>query len=143
MTSNVGSQFILESTGQDWAMVETQVTQQLRSVFRPEFLNRVDDIIVFRPLGEGEIARIVDLQIIRLQKLLADRKLSLDMTDAARRFVAHEGYDPAFGARPLKRALQQLVQDPLAMALLDGRFVDGDTVHVDVRDGAVVFGGGS
>ncbi|HKS05034.1 MAG TPA: ATP-dependent chaperone ClpB [Gemmatimonadaceae bacterium] len=139
MTSNIGSQFILESVGQDWAVVETQVTQQLRSHFRPEFLNRVDDVVVFRPLGEGEIAHIVDLQIERLRRLLADRKLTLDLTPEAKAFVAREGYDPAFGARPLKRALQQLVQDPLAMAVLEGRFAEGDHVRVAMKDGELTF----
>ena len=139
MTSNVGSQYILDAAGQDWAVIETQVTHQLRSVFKPEFLNRVDDVIVFRPLGETEIARIVDLQIGHLERLLADRKLTLEVTDEARRFVAHEGYDPAYGARPLKRALQRLVQDPLAMAVLDGRFTDGDRVRVTMQGGSIAF----
>ncbi len=139
MTSNVGSQFILDSAGQDWAVVETQVTQQLRTIFRPEFLNRVDDIVVFKPLGEAEIAHIVDLQLVRIERLLADRKLTLQITDEAKKFVAHEGYDPAYGARPLKRALQRLVQDPLAMAVLEGQFTEGDTILVTVRDGAIAF----
>jgi ATP-dependent Clp protease ATP-binding subunit ClpB len=139
LTSNVGSQFILEATGQDWAMVEAQVTQQLRSHFRPEFLNRVDDIIVFRPLGEAEISRIVDLQAKRLMRLLADRKITLEMTDEAKQLVAREGYDPAFGARPLKRALQSLVQDPLALAVLDGTFGEGDHVRVTVKGDAIAF----
>ena len=139
MTSNIGGHFILESTGQDWAVIETQVTQQLRAHFRPEFLNRVDDIIVFRPLGEGEIARIVDLQVKRLQQLLADRKLTLEITDEAKQLIARDGYDPAFGARPLKRALQRLVQDPLALAVLEGRFVEGDRIRVGVSGGAIAF----
>jgi ATP-dependent Clp protease ATP-binding subunit ClpB len=139
MTSNVGSQFILDSAGQDWAVVETQVTHQLRSVFRPEFLNRVDDIVVFKPLGEAEIARIVELQLVRLERMLADRKLTLEITDEAKAFVAHEGFDPAYGARPLKRALQQLVQDPLALAVLEGKFTEGDRIRADVREGRMVF----
>jgi ATP-dependent Clp protease ATP-binding subunit ClpB len=143
MTSNVGSQHILDAGGQDWAVTETQVTQQLRTVFRPEFLNRVDDIIVFRPLGEAEIARIVELQIKRIERLLADRKLTLEVTDEAKQFVAHEGYDPAYGARPLKRALQRLVQDPLAMAVLDGKFVEGDRVRVTMQNGEIAFDKGA
>ena len=139
MTSNVGSHYILESAGQPWAAVETQVTQQLRSHFRPEFLNRVDDIIVFRPLGEEEIVKIVDLQVARIARLLEDRKLTLDVTPEAKRFLAHEGYDPSYGARPLKRSLQRLVQDPLALALLEGKFAEGDRVRVDVRDGRIAF----
>ncbi|HYV97173.1 MAG TPA: ATP-dependent chaperone ClpB [Gemmatimonadaceae bacterium] len=139
MTSNVGSQYILDNAATDWAVVETQVTQQLRTVFRPEFLNRVDDIVVFKPLGEAEIAKIVDLQIARIEKLLADRKLTLEVTDEAKQFIAHEGYDPAFGARPLKRALQRLVQDALALALLDGQFVEGDRVRVVKSGGGIAF----
>jgi ATP-dependent Clp protease ATP-binding subunit ClpB len=139
MTSNVGSQFILDSAGQEWAAVEAQVMQQLRGHFRPEFLNRVDDVIVFRPLGEAEIAHIVDLQAARLQRLLADRKIRIEFTPEAKQFVAEEGFDPAFGARPLKRALQRLVQDPLAMAVLEGRFADGDNVRVVLKDNAIAF----
>jgi ATP-dependent Clp protease ATP-binding subunit ClpB len=131
MTSNIGSQFILESTGGDWALTETQVLGGLRQHFRPEFLNRVDDIIVFRPLGEEHIERIVDLQLARLRALLADRKLSIELTPEAKRVVAEEGYDPAYGARPLKRAIQRLLQNPLALAVLEGRFSDGDRIVVD------------
>jgi len=136
MTSNVGSQYILENTGGDWEKVEEQVTNALRQHFRPEFLNRVDDIIVFRPLGEEQITRIVDLQLDRLDKLLAERKLTLDITPEAKRFLAREGYEPAFGARPLKRTVQRLLQNPLALAVLEGRFHDGDTIRVDVDGGA-------
>ena len=132
MTSNVGSQYILENTGGDFDRVEEQVISVLRQQFRPEFLNRVDDIIVFRPLGEEQITRIVDLQLNRLDQLLADRKLTIELTPAAKHFLAHEGYDAAFGARPLKRTIQRLLQNPLAMAVLEGRFVDGDKIHVDV-----------
>ena len=142
MTSNIGSPLILEHRGEDWALVETQVLAQLRAHFRPEFLNRVDDIVVFRPLGEGDIAHIVDLQLDRLRRLMADRKLTLQMSDAAKAFVAHEGYDPAFGARPLKRAVQRLVQDPLAMAVLEGRFPEGSTVVVELVDGQLTFAEG-
>jgi len=137
MTSNVGSHAILESTGSDWALVETQVLQALRSHFRPEFLNRVDDTIVFHPLSEADIAVIVGLQLTRMDKLLADRKLTLELTAEARALLAREGYDPAFGARPLKRAIQRLVQNPLAMAVLEGGFVEGDTIRA-VVDGEVL-----
>jgi ATP-dependent Clp protease ATP-binding subunit ClpB len=112
MTSNVGSQRILEQAGEDWEVIEAEVTQALREQFRPEFLNRVDDIIVFHPLGEEHIERIIDLQLARLRKLLADRKLTLELTDDARRTIATEGYDPAFGARPLKRAIQRPAAEP-------------------------------
>jgi ATP-dependent Clp protease ATP-binding subunit ClpB len=139
MTSNIGSQWILEQGTEDWALVETQVTQALRTHFKPEFLNRVDDIIIFRPLGEGEIGHIVDLQLARFDKLLADRKLTLDLTPAARELLAHEGYDPAFGARPLKRAIQRMLQNPLALALLQGKYGEGDTVRVDVDGRSLTF----
>jgi len=140
MTSNVGSTFILENAGADWALVETQVTAALRQHFRPEFLNRVDDIIIFRPLGMAEIDRIIDLQLARLARLLADRKLTLELTPEARRVIGAEGFDPAFGARPLKRAIQRLLQNPLAMSVLEGRFVEGDRIVVDAApDGTLVF----
>ncbi|MGI8510591.1 MAG: ATP-dependent chaperone ClpB [Gemmatimonadaceae bacterium] len=132
MTSNIGSNYILDNTGGVWALVEAQVTNTLRQHFRPEFLNRVDDIIVFRPLGTEQITHIVDLQLKKLDQLLADRKLAVDITSAAKEFLAREGYDLAFGARPLKRTIQRLLQNPLALAVLEGRFNDGDTIRVDV-----------
>ncbi len=131
MTSNVGSYFILEHAGGDWALVETQVMQELRKQFRPEFLNRVDDIIIFRPLGTEQIERIVDIQLKRLDRMLADKKIKLEVTAEAKKLIAEDGYDPAFGARPLKRTIQRLIQNPLAMAVLEGRFVDGD--HIVAR----------
>src|ERR1700716_671125 len=131
MTSNIGSQFILEHAASDWALMETQVTNALRAHFKPEFLNRVDDIIIFRPLGKAEIEHIIDLQLTKLEKLLADRKLTFELTPAAREILATEGYDPAFGARPLKRAIQRLLQNPLAVAVLKGRFTEGDHIIVE------------
>jgi len=131
MTSNIGSTYILEHTGEDQAVIEAQVTNALRQHFRPEFLNRVDDIIIFRPLGKGEIQHIIDLQLKRLESLLADRKLTLELTPSAREVLATEGYDPAFGARPLKRAIQRLLQNPLALAVLEGKFSEGDHIVVD------------
>ena len=131
MTSNIGSTYILEHTGEDQAVIEAQVTNALRQHFRPEFLNRVDDIIIFRPLGKGEIQHIIDLQLKRLESLLADRKLTLELTPSAREVLATEGYDPAFGARPLKRAIQRLLQNPLALAVLEGKFIEGDHIVVD------------
>src|SRR3989440_4837 len=131
MTSNIGSTYILEHTGDDRAVIEAQVTNALRQHFRPEFLNRVDDIIIFRPLGKAEIEHIIDLQLKRLENLLADRKLSLELTPAAREILATEGYDPAFGARPLKRAIQRLLQNPLALSVLEGKFNEGDHIVVD------------
>jgi ATP-dependent Clp protease ATP-binding subunit ClpB len=141
MTSNIGSSYILEHGKDDWAMIETQVTAALRQHFRPEFLNRVDDVIIFRPLGKGEIEHIIGLQLSRLEKLLADRKLKIELTPEARDLIATEGYDPAFGARPLKRAIQRLLQNPLAMAVLEGKFIEGDTIQVGVdAKGELTFG---
>jgi ATP-dependent Clp protease ATP-binding subunit ClpB len=131
MTSNIGSTYILEHTGEDRAVVEAQVTNALRQHFRPEFLNRVDDIIIFRPLGKGEIEHIIDLQLHRLEQLLGERRLTFELTPSAREVLATEGYDPAFGARPLKRAIQRLLQNPLALAVLQGKFSEGDHIVVD------------
>ena len=140
MTSNVGSTYILEHAGTDWALVEVQVTAALRQHFKPEFLNRVDDIIVFRPLGREHIARIVELQLARLRLLLAERKMNLEMSDEATAKIASDGYDPSFGARPLKRAIQRLLQNPLALSILKGTFADGDSIRADVGgDGALSF----
>ncbi|MBX3133183.1 MAG: ATP-dependent chaperone ClpB [Gemmatimonadaceae bacterium] len=139
MTSNVGSTWILEHAGSDWALVESQVTAALRQQFRPEFLNRVDDIIIFRPLGADQIGHIVGLQLARMDRLLADRKITLQLSDEAKALIAAEGYDPAFGARPLKRAIQRLVQNPLALELLEGKFHDGDTIVATVQGGALKF----
>ncbi len=139
MTSNIGSSWILEEGTKDWALVETQVTAAMRQHFKPEFLNRVDDIVIFRPLGEEQIEHIVELQLVRLDRLLADRKLTLRLEPDAKALIAREGYDPAFGARPLKRAIQRLLQDPLAMALLDGTFKDGDTIVARVAGDELEF----
>ncbi len=136
MTSNIGSQYILEMGTQNWEQVETKVLELLRQTFRPEFLNRVDDVIIFRPLSTQDIAKIVDLQIKRVERLVAERKLRLEVTPAAKQLIVAEGYDPVYGARPLKRAIQRLLQNPLAMAVLEGRYTEGDTVRVDrAKDG--------
>jgi ATP-dependent Clp protease ATP-binding subunit ClpB len=136
MTSNVGSSYILEHGTSNWEQVETKVLELLRQGFKPEFLNRVDDVIIFRPLGQEEIARIVDLQIARVARLVADRKLSLEVTPAAKALIATEGYDPVYGARPLKRAIQRLMQNPLALAVLEGKYGEGDLIKVDrAKDG--------
>jgi ATP-dependent Clp protease ATP-binding subunit ClpB len=139
MTSNVGSAWILEQGTADWALVETQVTSALRAQFKPEFLNRVDDIVIFRPLGEEQIGHIVGLQLARMDKLLADRKITLELSPEAKALIATEGYEPAFGARPLKRAIQRLVQNPLAIELLEGRFMDGDHIRATVEGDHLVF----
>ena len=138
MTSNIGSHVILEHAGADWALVETQVMGMMQKHFKPEFLNRVDDVIIFKPLGRGEIEHIVDLQLDRFLRLLGDRKITLEVTPEAKRLLSEEGYDPAFGARPLKRAIQRLIQNPLALQLLEGRFRDGDHVVVTVGPGGTL-----
>ncbi|MEO8624730.1 MAG: AAA family ATPase, partial [bacterium] len=134
MTSNIGSHYILEHAG-DLAAVEAQVLKTLQTHFKPEFLNRVDDIIIFRPLGMEQIEHIVELQLARFEKMLAERKLSLEVTPEAKHLLAEEGYDPAFGARPLKRAIQRMIQNPLAMRILEGGFVDGDRIVVTPGEG--------
>ena len=135
MTSNIGSTYLLaESMGSEKAFEKAsdQVLDALRGHFRPEFLNRVDDIIIFRPLGKEQLVKIVDLRLEDLRRLLADRKISIELTDPAKELLFTEGYDPAFGARPLKRSIQKLVQDPLAMKILDGEVLHGDHIIVDV-----------
>src|SRR5690606_6951441 len=131
MTSNVGSQFILERAGAPgWEEVESHVLGELQRAFRPEFLNRIDDIIVFRPLDQEQLRRIVELQLDRVRAMLAERDITLRLTPEAERVIAEDGYDPAYGARPLKRSIQRLIQNPLAVLLLEGEFNDGDTVLV-------------
>ena len=111
----------------------------VRGHFRPEFLNRLDEIILFHRLGQEHMGPIVDIQVARVAKLLADRKVKLDLTDAARAWLGRVGYDPVYGARPLKRAVQKYLQDPLAEKILRGEVADGSTVHVDEGDGGLVL----
>ncbi|MBI2265963.1 MAG: ATP-dependent chaperone ClpB [Armatimonadetes bacterium] len=131
MTSNIGSVFIQDLTGQPDVM-KTRVMEEVRRHFRPEFLNRVDELILFQALSKEQIEKIVDIQVDRLRSRLSGRRLELDLADRARRFLAEEGFDPAFGARPLKRTIQKLIQDPLARALLEGEIREGQKVRVDV-----------
>ncbi|MES1973033.1 MAG: ATP-dependent chaperone ClpB [Pseudomonadota bacterium] len=136
LTSNLGSQYLSSlADGADVATVEPQVMEMVRAHFRPEFLNRLDEIILFHRLGQSEMAPIVDIQVSRVQKLLADRKVKLDLTDGARAWLGRVGYDPVYGARPLKRAVQRYLQDPLADLILRGDVKDGATVRVDEGDG--------
>ncbi|UCF57370.1 MAG: ATP-dependent chaperone ClpB [Deltaproteobacteria bacterium] len=139
MTSNVGSQWIQELTGKDEAEMGKRVMDALRSTFRPEFLNRIDEIIIFNSLGPEEIKKIVAIQVGLLSKRLEENKIALELTDGAKEFLANTGFDPVYGARPLKRTIQHLVQDPLAMKILDGSIKQGDHVTVDARDGELVF----
>jgi ATP-dependent Clp protease ATP-binding subunit ClpB len=141
MTSNVGSQYIVDAGGQldsrEWEQVEERVRDELRNHFRPEFLNRVDDIIVFRQLSREDLVQIVDLQLERLEGMLAQRHLALEVAPEAKALIASEGYDPVYGARPLKRVIQRLLQNPIALELLEGNFHEGDTIRVE-RDGEVL-----
>jgi len=142
MTSNLGSEYLVsQAEGEDTAAVRDQVMAIVRSSFRPEFLNRVDEIILFHRLQRTEMGRIVDIQMQRLSKLLADRKITLTLDDKARDWLAAKGWDPAYGARPLKRAIQRAVQDPLAEMILAGRVHDGETVAVSAGDGGLTFNG--
>jgi ATP-dependent Clp protease ATP-binding subunit ClpB len=134
MTSNIGSAF-LQAEGlrsdKEFEKATQQVMNQLHANFRPEFLNRVDDIIVFHPLGKDQLVKIIELRLEDVRRLLADRKISLELTDAAKDLLLTQGYDPNFGARPLKRAIQKLIQDPLALKILDGEILHGDHIVVD------------
>ncbi len=139
LTSNLGSQYLANMEGEDVSAVEPQVMEIVRSHFRPEFLNRLDEIILFHRLGMAQMAPIVDIQVRRVDKLLADRKIVLELTDAARAWLGRVGYDPVYGARPLKRAVQRYLQDPLADLILRGEVKDGSTVKVDEGDGKLVL----
>jgi ATP-dependent Clp protease ATP-binding subunit ClpB len=140
LTSNLGSQYLANlNEGQDVASVEPQVMEVVRAHFRPEFLNRLDEIILFHRLGQEHMAPIVDIQVQRVAKLLKDRKIALDLTDAAKRWLGRVGYDPVYGARPLKRAVQRHLQDPLAEKLLAGAIPDGARVRIDEGDGALAM----
>jgi ATP-dependent Clp protease ATP-binding subunit ClpA len=140
MTSNVGSQFITGFAGkrdeESYEQMKKQVTDTLRQVFRPEFLNRIDEIIVFHALTADDLAHIVELLLGDLTRRLTEHDLTLEVTPAARQLVAAEGFDPAYGARPLKRSIQRLVENPLARALLEGKFKPGTTIKVDADPGS-------
>ena len=142
MTSNIGASALTTAWAQGeegFEDAKARVMESLRQHFKPEFLNRVDDIVVFHPLGEGELAHIVDLRLADLQKMLADRKITLELTPAARQAIFAAGYDRAYGARPLKRAIQRLVQDKLAVRILVGSVLHGDHVLVDAGGDGLQF----
>ena len=137
MTSNVGSQYIHDyqksmQSPQQEAEMRKKVEEELHRHFRPEFLNRIDDVIIFHALDMSHIKRIIDIQLKRLVKTIAERGIHIEIGDAAKEFLAREGYDPAFGARPLKRTLQKEIIDPLAIKLLEGKIKPGDTVFVNM-----------
>jgi ATP-dependent Clp protease ATP-binding subunit ClpB len=141
MTSNIGSIFLLDGVGPDGEISESardKVLNDLRGHFRPEFLNRVEDIVLFKPLTLPEIEQIVDLQIADLRRRLADRWLTLDLTPAGRELIAKEGYDPVYGARPLRRFISHEVETKIGRALLSGDIHDGATISLDAKDGELV-----
>ncbi len=142
MTSNIGAEFLVnQPEGQDSEAVRDQVMAMVRASFRPEFINRIDEIILFHRLKRDQMARIVDIQMKRLEKLVEDRKIVIDLDAAARDWLADKGYDPAYGARPLKRVIQRYLQDPLADLILSGRVKDGDKVKVSANKLGLTFNG--
>ena len=142
MTSNLGSEYLVnQPEGQDTEAVRDQVMAEVRAAFRPEFLNRVDEIILFHRLKRDNMGRIVDIQMVRLAKLLEERKITLQLDAKAREWLAEKGYEPAYGARPLKRVIQKLVQDPLAELILSGKIKDGDRVVISAGKQGLSFNG--
>jgi ATP-dependent Clp protease ATP-binding subunit ClpB len=141
MTSNVGSTAIFELADKDPKKAREEAMAALRELFRPEFLNRIDDIVLFKPLGKDQIETIIELQMRNVVKLLAERQITLHLTPAAKTLLFREGFDPAYGARPMKRAIQRLIQDPLALKILDGEVKPGDelTVDADSKTGDMKF----
>ena len=137
MTSNIGSQFILDDANAEQR--EARVMEALRGHFRPEFLNRVDETIIFDRLSDADLTQIVGIQLVRLEKRLTDQKLTLNVTDAAKKHLAEAGYDPVYGARPLKRAIQRDLLDPLSLEILSGTFREGETITADAKGGKIVF----
>jgi ATP-dependent Clp protease ATP-binding subunit ClpB len=138
MTSNVGSQFILDPEITEIEM-DARVSELMQATFKPEFLNRVDEVIIFHRLSLEDIKGIVDIQLDLLRKRLAERDITFELTDSANAYLAQQGYDPAYGARPLKRLIQREIQDQIALALLKGEFRDGDTITADERNLGLVF----
>jgi ATP-dependent Clp protease ATP-binding subunit ClpB len=139
MTSNLGSQYIQDLAGTNRKEMERQVMAALRDAFKPEFLNRVDEVIIFNSLGREEIKSIVEIQLKRLRQNLASRKMALEITDRAKALLADKGYDPIYGARPLKRTIQRLIQDPLAVKILEGEFKEGDRIKIDSDGDEMLF----
>jgi ATP-dependent Clp protease ATP-binding subunit ClpB len=139
MTSNLGSQIIQDSGWKNREIMEKRVMEVVRNSFKPEFLNRIDEIIIFNNLDREHLKRIVDIQIQYLRARLRERKMDLELTDEARELLCERGYDPSYGARPLKRAIQKYVQDPLALKILEGEFVEGDKVLLGTDTGNESF----
>jgi ATP-dependent Clp protease ATP-binding subunit ClpB len=141
MTSNLGSDLIQEiaSKGGDYIKMRTAVLEIVSKHFRPEFLNRIDDMVVFHPLDKAQIELIADIQIQRLRSRLTEREMQLSLTKSAMDYISEAGYDPVYGARPLKRAIQQYIENPLAQEILSGKFTIGDIIKIDVKQGKLVF----
>jgi ATP-dependent Clp protease ATP-binding subunit ClpB len=138
MTSNIGSQFITDEEQSPEAR-RRLVMDALRAHFRPEFLNRVDEIIIFDRLSEDDLKHIVEIQLRRLSKRLEQQKITLSLTDSAKQLLARQGYDPVYGARPLRRTIQKEILDPLSIGILEGKVREGQTVKIDARNGALEF----
>jgi ATP-dependent Clp protease ATP-binding subunit ClpB len=138
MTSNLGSREI-QSVSDDEKQVREAVLVVLRDHFKPEFLNRIDDIVVFKQLGREQIALIIEVQLGKLRQMLADRGVTIELDDSAKELLVKEGYDPVYGARPLKRAIQTLIQNPLAVKLLQGEIASGQTIRISAKDGEMKF----
>jgi len=141
MTSNIGSQYLLEGINASGEIPDTardSVMAELRRAFRPEFLNRVDDIVLFKPLTLAEIEKIVDLLVNEVRKRLADRRIALELTESCRQFIAESGFDPVYGARPLRRFIQRELETRIARALVGGEILDGARIVVDVEGGEIV-----
>jgi ATP-dependent Clp protease ATP-binding subunit ClpB len=139
MTSNVGSQWIQELATSNREQMEKRVTEALRSSFRPEFLNRIDEIIIFQSLTTDDILKIVDIQMNRLGRRLADRNIELILTNGSKELIAQKGYDPVFGARPLKRVIQQYIENPLSLEILEGKISEGARIRAEADGGNIVF----
>jgi ATP-dependent Clp protease ATP-binding subunit ClpB len=143
MTSNLGSQMIQQMAGDDYQVVKLAVMAEVKNYFRPEFINRIDEVVVFHSLGEDHIKSIAKIQLQYLANRVAAMEMGLEVSDAALAQIASAGFDPVFGARPLKRAIQSQIENPLAKEILSGHFAAKDTILVDARDGQIVFGRGA
>jgi len=139
MTSNVGSQYILDNAEEGYERMRSRVLEAMRQHFRPEFLNRVDEILVFHSLTREQLAQIVEIQVVWLQRRLADRRIELEFSDEAKTLLAERGYDPVYGARPLKRVIQKTVETPLAKRIMAGEVQDGSRVRVSTNEQGPVF----
>jgi len=140
MTSNLGSSLIQDMAGEDnYDKMKAAVMEVVGTHFRPEFINRIDEVVVFHPLDQSEIRQIANIQLNSLRKRLAVRELNIEFSDAALDHIAEAGFDPVYGARPLKRAIQHQVENPLAQEILAGKFLPGETIKVDVKDDLLTF----